>query len=183
MEVRELVERIKRKDDLAVDELKDKVEQEAEDIALKYVDNLEEARHIVADAFEKAMDHLDGLVDASTFESWFYAIVNKVAQREKKPEESFEIDDSNFDEVVDTMDTMHRRVALMYYRGGMNISDIADIFGCSEDEVRGYLKEVQAIFNTDAKIKTSFILGAVGASVLVLGTIGCFLAYKRRRRQ
>ncbi len=190
MELKELVERAKKQDLIARGALKKRVKEESEKIALKYVNNKEKAAEIVKESFDDAFSHLDSLKDSTKFDSWFYSIVNKTALNKEFTDEDeydlYDVDDDDFDRIIDTLPLMERRVANMYYREGMSILDIADIFGCKEEVIIGNMNDIRDAFDQDKKEdkkpmdkKVVMIAAGVGAT-LVVGTI---LGLRHRKKR
>lgn len=77
---RELVQRVRRGDPVAFDELVRRYLRPALAVAREFTESLEDAEDVVQDAFHRALRGLDGFDDSRPFRPWFFTIVRNVGR-------------------------------------------------------------------------------------------------------
>ncbi len=131
-------------------------------LALRIARNHEDAEEIAQDAFLKAYHSLNSFKRESKFSTWLYKIIynTAISRFRKKNIESYSMEDSPVEETfheeqVDGLDTLHKKerkkiineaisrlkedegvVMNLYYLGEHNISEIEEITGYSNSNIK-----------------------------------------------
>jgi RNA polymerase sigma factor (sigma-70 family) len=140
----------------------DKYKDMAFSIAVRIVDNREDAEEIVQDAFLKAFKSLDKFRKDSKFSTWLYRIVVNTSlsrRRSKKPEPSSIDVDNVADVVIENVESAYRGLDLteqkqfihhameelntedrllltLYYLNENSIDEVTEITGIVQDNVK-----------------------------------------------
>ena len=155
----EIIEKIRRGDNSAVDELYYKYASQAVRTAYLICSDIHGAQDIFQESFLQCLRSLHSLKDSNSFKSWFYRILTRQAWRyikKNKPcvpvEEIYEnADFSSSDEyfVDQKYDTLYnaikslkdkqRTVIILFYFNEMSVKDISRAMSCSEGTVKSRL--------------------------------------------
>ncbi|MBB5182595.1 RNA polymerase sigma factor [Catenisphaera adipataccumulans] len=186
MDWNELIEKAKRQDAEAIEQLQEAVAEPAQRILMKYTDNVNTAKEILYDTYRNAWNRLDELKDSADFPDWFFDLLKEKAADVMTRRKSFNTEmspdwnDDTFEKAVADMPSMEQRVANMYYRDNMSIEDIASAFGVEREVIQGNINDIQS--KLDAYISDAsdrplwpWVAGAVTAAA-----VGTYLWKKRR---
>lgn len=150
----ELIEKIKEGDEASYKLLIERHQNYAFTIAVRVVQNKEDAEEIAHDAFLKAFKSINNFKMESKFTTWFYRIVVNMAisKRRKKQIQTEDIDESNIGhygtfEDVDQMGADDRRFFIDKAMSYLNDEERTYLTLYYFDEMN--LEEVEAITGTD----------------------------------
>lgn len=80
MNFSDLIEKARKKDEKAIEELFELTSQKGYYVALKYLKNKEDAQDILQDAYVSALSKLDSLKNPEKFDKWLYQIIANKAK-------------------------------------------------------------------------------------------------------
>ncbi len=155
----EIIEKIRRGDNSAVDELYSKYAGQAVRTAYLICSDIHGAQDIFQESFIQCLKSLHSLKDPSSFKSWFYRILTRQAWRyikKNRPcvpvEEIYEnADFSSSDEyfadqkydtlysAIKSLNDKQRTAIILFYFNEMSVKDISRAMSCSEGTVKSRL--------------------------------------------
>ena len=129
-------------------------------IARSYLSNDEDIADAIQDAIESCWRNLDQLDKPAYFRTWMTRILihkcidiirkNKrehpVSDFPEYGEVSRELDNSEFNELMNSLDEKYRTILLLYYGEGFKISEIAQLLDMEENTVKTRLSRGRSKF-------------------------------------
>jgi RNA polymerase sigma-70 factor (ECF subfamily) len=148
-----LVERARRGDARAFDELVGRYRRSATAVAVHLLGDVAGAEDVVQDAFAAAYRNLDALREPARFRSWFHTIVRRASLRGRRRSRRPEVLLEDLPEVgreepaltpaderillaINALPRCYREILAARYLSEMPYPDIAAMFGLSEGAVR-----------------------------------------------
>ena len=153
----DLIRKAKAGDIDALNSLVNKHKELAFNVALRIVQNVQDAQDVTQNSFLKALENLSRFREESSFSTWLYRIVYNEAmmlvRKRKKKKESPEatLADHNFEEervadkaamqqelnkAIEKLDAKERNVIDLFYLGEKSIKEIHQITGLSRSNVK-----------------------------------------------
>ena len=160
----ELIERIKRQDEKAISELYHLTYKKAYMQALSFMGSPDKVDDVLQNAYINIFNRIDTLKNPETLFSWIYTIVANTCKSELRKKQNFSFSDiedyhdldieedhrefipdqnTNYEHdrkvVIDFIGELpleQRSALVMYIYDDMKISEIADVFECSENTIK-----------------------------------------------
>ena len=171
MEDYEIIEKIKKGEPYAIDELYNKYSQSALRTAYLITSDKYIAEDVVQETFIQSLKSLNSLKNANSFKYWFYKILTRIAWKHIKNKENYILVDeinhnlqtsandeyfqnNKYDKLYEEINKLNiklKTTIILFYFNEMSIKEIAKTMGCFEGTVKSRLytakKKLKQVIN------------------------------------